>query len=308
MKTHSTILVLVLLAAAVSAGRGADSDTRRLDKRIVVTGDTRAGPEGKARDPVTFLGVAVTPADPALAAQLRLPEGQGLVVTMVEDDSPAAKAGLKQHDVLRKLEDQILIDPRQLSVLVRTRKEGETVAVTYVRAGAEARATVKLAAHVPSPEGTFKWLGAETPDFLFRTENFNRSFNGGAPEAGDERGFPPNLRLAPGVPIPPMAGTAGANRVMIYRPETNVVFSDDEGTLVLRFDGKGQALTAKDLKGEVVFDGPVATPEQREALPEDLRKRFEKLEGMNVFAVPAPPPMPPPGFAPGIPANEAPLL
>jgi membrane-associated protease RseP (regulator of RpoE activity) len=47
-----------------------------------------------------WLGVTAAQADETLRAQLRLKEKRGLVVTAVEPDSPAAKAGLKPHDLL----------------------------------------------------------------------------------------------------------------------------------------------------------------------------------------------------------------
>ncbi len=49
------------------------------------------------------LGVALAPPTPALADQLDLPEGQGLVINDVRPDSPAQKAGLKKNDVLLEL-------------------------------------------------------------------------------------------------------------------------------------------------------------------------------------------------------------
>jgi hypothetical protein len=50
------------------------------------------------------LGARVAKASAALADQLDLPQGQGLVVEHVKPDSPAAKAGLKAHDVLLELD------------------------------------------------------------------------------------------------------------------------------------------------------------------------------------------------------------
>lgn len=50
--------------------------------------------------PSYWLGVECFPVDEALRAQLSLGEETGLLVTRVMPDSPAAKAGLQQHDVL----------------------------------------------------------------------------------------------------------------------------------------------------------------------------------------------------------------
>lgn len=49
--------------------------------------------------------------------------------------------------------------------------------------------------------------------------------------------------------------------------------------LTLR-DG-AKTLVAKDAAGKEIFSGPVSTPEQRQALPEALRERLERLEGMR---------------------------
>src|SRR5262249_55586792 len=46
------------------------------------------------------LGVTVVKPTEALANRLNLPRGQGLLITEVNKDSPAARAGLKANDVL----------------------------------------------------------------------------------------------------------------------------------------------------------------------------------------------------------------
>src|SRR5882724_950548 len=68
-------------------------------------------PVGKA---TAWLGVSTTEASDALASQLDLQPGVGLVVTYVSTESPAAKAGLQKNDVLVSFEDQSLVHPAQL--------------------------------------------------------------------------------------------------------------------------------------------------------------------------------------------------
>jgi C-terminal processing protease CtpA/Prc len=51
----------------------------------------------------TFSGMGLAPVDESLRAHLKLPKGQGLIVTAIEGHSPAAKAGIRQNDVLLKL-------------------------------------------------------------------------------------------------------------------------------------------------------------------------------------------------------------
>ena len=82
-----------------------------------------------------WLGVAIEEAPEALADQLGLDKGVGLVVTHVSADSPAAKAGLKKNDVLVELAGQSLVHPAQLRKLVQARKPGDKVKLVFYRAG-----------------------------------------------------------------------------------------------------------------------------------------------------------------------------
>jgi C-terminal processing protease CtpA/Prc len=54
------------------------------------------------------LGATLQPVGDTLRAQLDLPTGQGLLIASLREDSPAARAGLKQNDVLLMLADKPL--------------------------------------------------------------------------------------------------------------------------------------------------------------------------------------------------------
>jgi hypothetical protein len=94
---------------------------------------------------VSWLGVSTEEAPEALASQLGLKSGQGLVVIYVATESPAAKAGLQKHDVLAELDDQLLVHPVQLRKLIQMRKEGDPVKLTLHRAGKKQTVSAKLA-------------------------------------------------------------------------------------------------------------------------------------------------------------------
>lgn len=68
-----------------------------------------------------------------------LETGEGLRVTRVTPDLPAAKAGLKTGDVLLKLNDVPLIGGSSLSDMLSTHEAGEKVSVTYRRGDDESR-------------------------------------------------------------------------------------------------------------------------------------------------------------------------
>lgn len=114
---------------------------------VAVTGQE----SGKAMK-TAYLGVVTAPVPPQLRAQLELPEGMGLSVEAVADDSPAAKAGIRRYDVLKKFNDQMLCAQEQLSVLVKAAGKDAKVSLVFLRGGREQDVTVTMGEH-DEPDG-----------------------------------------------------------------------------------------------------------------------------------------------------------
>ncbi len=83
-----------------------------------------------------WIGVESREAEPDLRAQLGLDDGQGLVVVHVAEDSPAAKAGIKQHDVIVSAGDGKLRQPQDLVKAVEI-SDGKELPLKLIRAGKE---------------------------------------------------------------------------------------------------------------------------------------------------------------------------
>ena len=81
-----------------------------------------------------WIGIDGTPVDDALRSQLELPQGQGLLINQVVDDSPAAKAGLKQYDVLISCHDASIAQIGDLAKVLEEKKE-TLLPLKLVRAG-----------------------------------------------------------------------------------------------------------------------------------------------------------------------------
>lgn len=92
---------------------------------------------------VAYLGVGVEPPSETLRAQLKLADGSGLVVNYVDESGPA-KGAIRQHDVLQRLDEQILVNPEQLVTLVRMKKAGESLNLTVIRQARPVNVEVKL--------------------------------------------------------------------------------------------------------------------------------------------------------------------
>ena len=154
---YAKLCVMVLIVAALAANaavaqtvvvKGGDgSATVRVGDQdahvAAVRGMLKARGPGK-KEKVAYLGLAVTRVAPALRKHLKIPRGVGLAVGFVEDSSPAAEAKVRKEDLLMRLDDQILINPPQLRVLVRMRKAGETVKLSVIREGKRMIVPVKL--------------------------------------------------------------------------------------------------------------------------------------------------------------------
>src|ERR1044071_4356457 len=101
--------------------------------------------ERRPKVPVTYLGVDTSQVPTVVSEQLGLAKGVGLVVDSVEPNSPAAPAGVQQNDILKMLNDKILVEPSQLRKLLQTFPEGTEVTLTVLRKGQEQKLTAKLA-------------------------------------------------------------------------------------------------------------------------------------------------------------------
>lgn len=65
------------------------------------------------------------------------PDGEGVLITNVESDSPAAKAGLEAGDVITKVDGERVRTLRGLRERLRTKREAQSVALSVLRKGNE---------------------------------------------------------------------------------------------------------------------------------------------------------------------------
>ncbi len=82
--------------------------------------------------PTYWIGVAVSPVEPALRAQLQLPDNQGLIVVEVDPQSPAAKAGVHKFDIIRSVNGFTPSDPAALTRMIQAHGD-RTVVIELTR-------------------------------------------------------------------------------------------------------------------------------------------------------------------------------
>jgi S1-C subfamily serine protease len=82
-----------------------------------------------------YIGVSYQEVDPQLADQLNLKSTNGVVVTTVDQNSPAGKVGLRENDIILAIDASKLDSDHSLQSLLFSHKAGDTVTLTVLRDG-----------------------------------------------------------------------------------------------------------------------------------------------------------------------------
>ena len=144
--------------------------------------------------------------------QAGLKEGQGVYVQSVPSDGAASQAGLKEGDVITKINGAPVSSGMEMSAGIASYRPGEKVPVTYVRNGKENTVNVVLKGTVSKIEITNAKvigdrLGVEIED-LDSKKASQYDIEGGVVVKKIKQGGPlSNTRLDPGFIITAVNGT-----------------------------------------------------------------------------------------------------
>jgi serine protease Do len=92
-----------------------------------------------------YLGVSIQPVSPDIAASMGLPKDRGEIVALVEPTGPAARAGVRQGDVITHVAGQEVTFDNTLSYIVANTPIGSTVPIVLIRDGKQLTVNAKLA-------------------------------------------------------------------------------------------------------------------------------------------------------------------
>lgn len=99
-----------------------------------------------------WIGLTGNPPDEVLRSHLEIPQDRGLLVTNVIEDGPAARAGLKVHDVLLSAGEAPLKEVGDLAKVIGEKKDA-LLAIRLIRAGKPIIVEVKPERRPPSQTG-----------------------------------------------------------------------------------------------------------------------------------------------------------
>ena len=132
------------------------SDLDLDDLKVVVGG------EGSS-----WLGVEVQEVSTEKAKELKLPAERGALLGKIIPDSPAAKAGLKENDVVTEINGQRIEGAAQFRRMIREIPAGRTAQITVWREGRSQTLSVTLG-EAEQASRAFKIEGPSTGNFVFR--------------------------------------------------------------------------------------------------------------------------------------------
>jgi C-terminal processing protease CtpA/Prc len=147
-------------------------------------------------DGSSWLGVELHEVTSETAKELKLPAERGVVLSSVVPDSPAAKAGLKENDVVTEINGQRIEGAAQLRRMIREIPAGRAAQITVWRDGRaqtvsvtlgkaeERRHSLKMFTPAPGAPGSFAFAMPEIPMVPPMEWDGSRLMMGGQPRLG----------------------------------------------------------------------------------------------------------------------------
>ncbi len=236
-------MVVLLVCTVGQPGVAADTPRSHLEP---------AGGVGGSPKIFASLGLKLTRASVVLRQQLALKRGAGVVVDDVAAGSRAARAGFDKHDVLVRLDDQLLVLPEQFDVLLESAEQDAPLECTVLRGGRQ----------VVIPLGRSAVAGLQPPRTTLST--------------GQLQPMASSLALVQ----PPASKQGPIEAAPLRRLTDETLVRRDADYLIRLTNGDETRLMVSDPQGRVVFNAAIDTPEGRSRMPVSVRDRVDEMERM----------------------------
>lgn len=294
MRTY--LIVIMAVGGLATHAVGADDaprPSRGPRSHIQAVGEVASQPAAP------WAGLTTARAPAVLRQQLSLEHGAGLIVEEVSPGSAAEKAGLQQHDVLVSLDGQLLVLPEQLVTLLEEWGDDAPLDCRVIRGGKSIAICLRPRRPVPADRKVAAAAGASSSPSDSQPADTTQREASKAKSFGKLR---PAASVMALVPKPPAAADASSSLSVTSgraaaaapakasaAPLNGTVVQLEDGSLLQRdadysiklSTGPDATLVVKDARGRIVFNGPIATAEQRSFVPTGAIARVEGLERLQ---------------------------
>ena len=245
---------------------------------------------------VTILGIETNRISQVLRNHVDIPDGVGLTISHVGENTGAQAAGLQQFDILVKVDDQIIVNQEQLSTYIRSKKAGDTVKIEILRKGKRLNISVALSEReavnrnrfghnwdfpmppIPNPGSGGEW------NFNFNTEEFQKrmeEFSKHAAEMGNRA-----MQFIPEIIIEREEEDGSKRITTIGRgPNKAIIQKNNLRAEVKTVDGVRHYLV-KEVdaeEGKVIYQGEEPSEEELGKLSEEVQALIKRLDETKSF-------------------------
>ena len=193
-----------------------------------------------------YLGVGLQPLDENVAEAIGLPKDSGEIVRTVQPGDPAARAGIRQGDVIVSVNGQAVTPDQTVSYLIANTPVGARVPLVIVRDGRRQTVTVTVAQR-PTEEQLAQALGGEQ-------------------EEGTSDGTPVPAQQALGLSLQPLTPQLASGAGLP---------PDARGVIITTVDPASDAAEEGLQRGDLILSvngTPVATPAQVLSIVDTARR------------------------------------
>jgi membrane-associated protease RseP (regulator of RpoE activity) len=321
MKTKPLFPIAMVLAAglpiAARAIEAPEDDAPPPPAADAKPAAVNPAPAAPAKLESAYLGVVASGVPAALADHLGLQPGEGVVVSALMPDGPAAKAGLAAHDVITRVAGQPVGSSTELTREISRRKPGESVRLDVIHKSRASGIDVTLGAR---PQG----LAEATPQFRPLDQlnldgipheladrvrdaiqdqigELDIDFEKGALDVArqmEEAMREMKKQLGADMPQPQLDPAPPPARGIEVQQGATIRMMDNQGSVEIKALDGSKEVTIRDKDNNIVWNGPWDTEQDKAAAPADVRNRVDRLNldtrfdgtGLRLRQVPAPQP------------------
>lgn len=245
-----------------------------------------------AVDERPYIGVILHPVPEILAGHLKLADGEGLVIEDLVAGGPAELAGLAVNDVITQVGGEVVGSSMEVRKKVDQHKVGDEVKLGVIHNGERSEVSVTLGAApdmlpgIPNADMAFGGaddllgllgnLPEEQADLMRKAmeqqiQGFGQLNNGG--------GVPDNWQkdLLKRIERGMKAGGEGLDFGEL-KAEASARLFDDQGSIEMKGVDGNKEVKVFDKEGNLVWEGPYDTEQDKAAVPDDIRERIDQVD------------------------------